>query len=76
VNPADPVDLHNRRSEGETHADVAAIALPRDPTKVPVGSDVIFKELSDFERHKDSVGLGGLIAAVHHVARPFRNEDL
>lgn len=70
--PTSPVVLHPNRSEEESEGDLDTMLYASDDNAKPVGAAVVFKELSENVATGDSQGLGRLVAAVHHVARPFR----
>ncbi len=71
--PTSPVALHPSRSEEESEDDLDTMLYPSDDNAKPVGATVVFKELSENVATGDSQGLGRLVAAVYHVARPFRS---
>lgn len=73
--PTSPVDLHPSRSEEESNADLDAMLFPSDDNAPPVGAAVVYRDLNENIALGDSQGLGRLVAAVHHVARPFRGGD-
>ena len=73
--PIDPIDLADARSEGETVADYMAILAPSDPANPPRDAATLFADRDAAPRIGDSAGLGRVISAMHHAARPFARAD-
>lgn len=70
--PANPIDLFEKRGERHIRGDLDDLLLRFDPQTGPASAEEAFRHLNerirDSEKHS---GLGRLVAAVHSATRPF-----
>lgn len=71
--PANPIDLFDKRSEDQTVGDLDDVLRLLDANSPLEGAEDVYGHLTERTgAHSKHNGLGRLVAAVHHATRPFR----